>query len=263
MPNSTVLVQKIRTETPDSGLFKRHTHDKYELFCFLEGHARYLVEDAVYQLHPGDIILIKKSQVHSLLLDSQSPYERLVVHFDAEVLSPEGRALLVDFWEFGGSGEYSYFPAQAFPDRNWLYYLRQMYQMQDNWGIACGYLTVLLQELHDALSEIRKPGNDSRNVIPEVIRYINTHLTESLNVDLLCREFYISRAQLNRNFRKITGSSVWGYVITKRLLLARELLKMGESPTVVCNKVGFRDYSPFYRAYKAQFGISPKQEYIR
>ena len=57
----------------------------------------------------------------------------------------------------------------------------------------------------------------------------------------------------------MTSCSVWDYVVLKRLLYAKALLGNGETPAAACAKCGFRDYSPFFRAYKAQFGVSPKE----
>ena len=48
------------TEKPDLSLFKRHTHDNYEIFCFLSGDAKYFVEGNTYDLKQNDILIIKK-----------------------------------------------------------------------------------------------------------------------------------------------------------------------------------------------------------
>ena len=59
----------------------------------------------------------------------------------------------------------------------------------------------------------------------------------------------------------MTGSSMWAYIKRKRLLLAKELLTGGENPYLVYEKCGFNEYSSFYRAYKAEFGVSPKEDH--
>ena len=74
---------------------------------------------------------------------------------------------------------------------------------------------------------------------------------------------FISKSQLNRKFRNVTGSTVWEYITAKRLILAKELLVRGEKPTSVYTKCGFNDYTSFYRAYKTKFLHSPKNDYIK
>lgn len=77
---------------------------------------------------------------------------------------------------------------------------------------------------------------------------------------MISEKFYISKSQLNRKFKRITGSTVWEYILTKRLIFAKELLQNGEHPTTVYLKSGFKDYCSFFRAYKIKFGVSPKND---
>jgi AraC-like DNA-binding protein len=41
--------------------------------------------------------------------------------------------------------------------------------------------------------------------------------------------------------------------------MARELLRENKQITEVCNLCGFGDYSNFIRAFKKEFGMSPKK----
>ena len=58
--------QKTCTKKPDVSLFNKHTHDNYEIFCFLSGDAKYFIEGTIYDLKPNDILIIKKSDIHCL-----------------------------------------------------------------------------------------------------------------------------------------------------------------------------------------------------
>lgn len=94
----------------------------------------------------------------------------------------------------------------------------------------------------------------------DIIDFLNEHMYEPLSLDGICDRFYMSKSHLNRKFKLMTGSTVWEYITAKRLLSAKELLQLGEPPTKVFSKCGFNDYSSFFRAYKAKFGLSPKNE---
>ena len=104
---------------------------------------------------------------------------------------------------------------------------------------------------------IKTQENSSREII-DIVKYINNHLSEELSLDIICDRFFISKSHINRKFKKVIGSTVWEYINIKRLLLAKELLHNGISPTNVYLKCGFKDYCTFFRAYKAKFGVSPK-----
>ena len=94
----------------------------------------------------------------------------------------------------------------------------------------------------------------------EVITYINEHLSEELSLELLSGHFYLSKPQLSRRFKQMTGTSIWEYIIIKRLMQARRLIRSGEQVMIAAQQCGFRDYSAFYRAYKGRYGRSPQEE---
>lgn len=260
MSESFAIASTKRTESPALGILEMHTHDTYEIFLFLEGDADYHVEGAVYQLNPGDILVTKKAESHSLMIKTQAPYERMVVRFNAEAILGDRQSLLCSFLDDRPLGQHNLYPAALFADKCWAYYIQKMCAHKRDQSYVQLYLTVLLNELYEAYPQICRTELQRKDLVSEVIDYINNHYSEPISVNTLCSEFYISRAQLNRRFRKRTGSSVWEYVVAKRLLCAKALLENGETPASACIKCGFNDYSPFYRAYKARFGVSPKAD---
>lgn len=259
MAQPNITASRTRTEIPDLEKFNMHTQEVYEIYCFLEGDADYFVEGTVYALKSGDILVLKKAEAHSLLIHSLCPYERIVIHFAAEGIAEEQRAFLCQFLDSRPLGRNNRYPASLFKNTHWQYYMKQIYTTHDPVRRQI-YLTTFLYELWDAYPKICGSENTEKNPITDVIGYINDNLTETLSLELLCNEFFMSKAQLNRKFKKATGSTVWEYIMTKRLLLAREYLQDGEAPTQVCTKSGFNDYCSFYRAYKAKFGSSPKAD---
>ena len=254
-----VDAKKTYTENPDTNAFQMHTHDGYEVYCFLSGKAKYFVEGTVYPLRPGDILIMKKAESHTLLLLKDQPYERIAIHFSADAIIGEGRDKLLSFMNERPLGKSNRFPAAIFKDKNWLYYLSSACDTDDIEKQKL-YLTVLISELCDSASDIR-PDSEARDNISEVIAYINSHLSDDISLDSICSVFHTSRSHTNRKFRQMTGSSMWEYIKRKRLLMAKELLLGGESPYRVYEKCGFNEYSSFYRAYKSEFGVSPKENH--
>lgn len=250
------------TAPPDTKKFVMHTHETYEIYCFLSGDADYYVEGTVYPLRSGDILIMKKAEAHSLLIKSPVPYERVVIHFNTDALIAEGQALqrLLHFLDDRPLGKCNRYAAGLFPDTHWHYYLEQIHASEDM-NLRRAYLTVLVSELSCADTALTGEQEKESDLVTRVIHYINSHLTEEITLEQISRAFYLSKAQLNRRFKKATGSTVWEYVQTKRLFLARELLQKGQPPTAVCSASGFRDYCTFYRAYRNAFGVSPKTHF--
>lgn len=250
---------KSYTQKPSLNDFHMHTHDNYEIYCFLSGAAKYFVEGNIYNLKPGDILIIQKAEVHSLLINADTPYERIYINFNHDALLGENTAEALSFLDNKPLGKNNRYSASKFKDMHWMYYLEKICSTEDIYEKRL-YLTVLVRELHNHYPEICEDVS-YHDSISDIIEYINLHLTEQISLETVCKHFFLSKSHLNRKFKRMTGSTVWKYVLNKRLLFAKELLQNGEHPTAVHIKSGFNDYCSFFRAYKSKFGVSPKNDY--
>ena len=81
---------------------------------------------------------------------------------------------------------------------------------------------------------------------------------EEFEIHQLCRQMAMSRAQLYRKFKALTGKSVFEYLRTLRLHKAKELLLTSTlNVTQVCYDVGFNNLSHFSRIFTEEFGRKP------
>ncbi len=247
------------TEKPNLDLFKRHTHDNYEIFCFLSGNAKYFVEGNIYDLKPNDILIIKKSETHALLIRSPAPYCRYVINFNATALPESQRQSFISILDNKPLGKFNRIPAGEFEKNMWLHYIDNIVQAE-SFDVKQLYLTVLLKELCRNISKT-EDKNDPATKDENLIEYINRKLMTLSSLDEICEHFYVSKTHLNRKFKAITGSTVWDYIVAKRLIIAKDMLASGWKPKAVSEKCGYLEYSAFYRAYKAQFGVSPRDDY--
>ena len=95
--------------------------------------------------------------------------------------------------------------------------------------------------------------------LQKVNRIIEENLQESeFGVNELCQAMALSRPQLFRKLKALTGRSIVAYLRTARLLKAREILKSGNhSISEIAFKVGFNDPLYFSRAFSQEFGLPP------
>lgn len=261
MENCFLEARKNYTASPDTSMFYMHTHEMYEIFCFLSGDARYYVEGSVYQLKPGDVLVMKKAEAHSLLIDSIRPYERIVINFDINAYLGEDREKIEKFLDRRPLGTGNLYSGSHRKDLPWRYYLTKICTEESKAGKRL-YLSVLLNEMYSVGLPEPEENNLKDNFI-EIVAYINDNLFEHIDLSVICQRFYISKTQLNRKFRKLIGTTVWEYITTKRLLQAKALLQKGTQPNQVYLKCGFNDYTSFYRAYKLHFGVNPRTDYVR
>jgi len=107
--------------------------------------------------------------------------------------------------------------------------------------------------------KLDSPGSAVYNVLG----YINEHYHEDLSLDHLANKFFISKYHLSREFQRLVGTSVHRYIVQKRLVMAKQMLSTGKPSSEVYQTCGFGDYSNFYRAFKAEYQISPKDYALR
>ncbi len=105
-----------------------------------------------------------------------------------------------------------------------------------------------------------KQEADETDSVEKVANYIDTHLDSDLSVSALAGMAFLSADHLTRSFKKRYGKTVSEYIMSKRMQLARELLRDSRlTITMVAGKVGFSSYSHFTGQFKKCFGMTPRE----
>lgn len=249
---------------PDPEYFSMHAHEVNEVLVILSGKATMLVEGNEYDLFPGAVLLMRAGESHKLIPCTDEPYERIAIRFDPSVLAsldPE-KELLIPFRErrLGSGNLFRLCSLEGI-----LPSLMELNETSSSYHIRLSVIAFLGSLLLEASNlHIQKDRNfrerEELGKNYEMIEYVNQNLAGDLSLDAISARFFLSKSQLSRSFKKATGSTLWDYVLIKRLLLARSLIREGESITGACEKSGFKEYSSFYRAYRKRFGVSPNQD---
>mgnify|MGYP005878117949 CR=1 FL=1 len=71
--------------------------------------------------------------------------------------------------------------------------------------------------------------------------------------------FYISRFHIAREFKRQTGQTLHSYIIKTKLDLCCHYIEQGRPITEVYRLGGFGGYNHFFRAFKQEYGMTPKQ----
>lgn len=105
-------------------------------------------------------------------------------------------------------------------------------------------------------------GSRHHLMLDEVFLFIQAHLTEELTLERLEKEFFVSREHIAREFKRQTGQTVHRYIVKARLDRCCTLIEQGLPLTEVYKTSGFGGYNHFFRAFKKEYGMTPK-EYFR
>jgi YesN/AraC family two-component response regulator len=116
------------------------------------------------------------------------------------------------------------------------------------------------QQQKDKVEEAKVKGNDEL-LMERIMKVVNKHLSDSdFSVDTLTTEVGISRTQLHRKMKEMTGLPVSEFIRNIRLEQAARLLEEQKiNVTQVAYTVGFNNPAHFSTVFKKQFGISPTE----
>lgn len=243
-----------------------HSHSFYELlYCRNTCGAEYLVGSDRYSLRSGDIILIAPGVSHRPMLPEYmaEPYCRDVLWISTEFMEhlqgvfqltvPQKNysSLLRTAgtrWEFLGE----LFQAGV----------REAEEREPGWEMAVvgntvnilSFLTRALLDRNTHPMKAEKP-----ELLDRIIAYVSANLEEKITLSEVARQFYVSESTISQLFRKKMDVSFYRYVTQRRLIAAKTFIEEGMQLEEVSRKCGFADYSVFYRAFRQQFGISPRQ----
>lgn len=247
-----------------------HHHDFYEIYYFISGDVTFNVESKQYMLVPGDILLINPTELHQPKFGKiNQPYERIVLWMSKTYLNKfkteninlgecfepidQNHSNLLRISTQSQISIFNLLKLLIFEDE------KKIYGSEILTSCYLGQILVEVNRLIKETPHTYQPHDKSAAFVTEVVSFINDHYQEKITLDSLAAKFYMSKYHLSHEFNRIVGTSVYRYIIQKRLSIAKHMLFENVSPMDVYQKCGFGDYANFYRAFKSEYGISPKE----
>jgi len=264
---SSQFVNTHRDITYSGQIVSLHSHTYLEiLYCHTGANVEYLVGSDRYKLQKGDIILLAPGVSHRPIMPEvmTEPYIRDVLWVNPDFLasleqifprtsvSNKNRSALIRTqntqWAFLGE----LFQAGV----------QEEEQKKEGWeaivlGNTLKILAYLDRAYTDRNTDILKA--EKPELLDKVTAYIENHYSDHITVDELAHKFYVSSSAISHLFKQKMGLSLYHYITQRRLISAKNLISAGIPLEHVATQVGFSDYSTFYRAFKQEYGISPRQ----
>ena len=245
--------------------YEVHDHSAVEVLLTLEGAVTYTVQDMIYQVRKGEVLIVPPDTPHSLSMEEGSSRYLFLFEPDAVMTMQDVKSMAMYFnkpFHLRDSSE------AHVRIRELLIQAREIYEKQDlMWNTVC-YSSILriyaiLGQRY--LSGIRPRAEDTiRNmdseVITAVMTYINNHYREELSLEDVAQFAGFSRYYFSRSFKRQTGYSFKDYLCQKRLQVAMDLLIRSDlSMRGVAVESGFGSVATFNRVFREKKGCTPTQ----
>ncbi|MBD2867670.1 helix-turn-helix transcriptional regulator [Paenibacillus arenilitoris] len=247
-----------------------HTHSHYEIYYFHSGKANYLINDRIYVLEPGDLLLMHGMTLHRAHIDPNVAYHRTTLHFDPYyfqqfIQSSFAGDLLAPFRQLQNvrlrlRGE-DQAEAEASLEKLVRLYDRKDSFSQQRFQAHLLDLLILINQLCEQplKAKISFPTSKERHV-QSVISYLEGHYQEDITLESLQEELHLSKYYLAKTFKEVTGSTIFQFLMQRRIYQAKIALIGEDKPiTDIGYEVGFKHPSHFSRAFKLQTALTPEQ----
>ena len=244
-----------------------HTHDHHEIYMLLDGSVNYFVENVCYPMVPGDLLLFSKQEIHKAINTGGQPFSRLVIHINPAFVNPfctKNTNLLSCFHRRPGTRNPVLLSAAGQEELLTMAgTLNQALKNQNEYGNDLTVLTTVIQILLLINKAWQGSGPALTAAKPHrtqaIMDYIDRNLTAPLTLASIADALSLDKYYLSHLFKSETESSIFQYILIKRIALAKELLLDGQTVSEACHRSGFNDYSNFIRTFKQSTGCTPGQ----
>ncbi|MCM1184865.1 MAG: AraC family transcriptional regulator [Roseburia sp.] len=280
---SDIAISRVRHESYFE-MKKEHYHTYYEFYYLLSGSRKFFLNNKIYHVNSGDLVVIPKGEIHRTSFVSEGVHERIALCFSDEAVSALkneiGEAAFREcFRDYRIS-----IPANRREYLEGLFdrllaeaYLRDK---EDDDGLSEALCRRYCEEIilfvircqRHAMSE-RAGGGEHTDIsgrqgrmeqpdteMESAALYMSRHYYENITLKKMADFCCMSESHFSKRFRQQTGFGFKEYLNEVRMRNACELLaNTCKSVTEIASLCGFMDSNYFGDAFKKKKGMSPRQ----
>ena len=252
-----------------------HWHECLEISFVKSGTGRYMIEDRVYDMEPGDIIILNNIEPHYLEVGSDGMHQPVIVFDPSFIWSCEGSSLdrryLKPFFERGSDfrNKLDASSPQTAEIRLHLEAIQREYMDKDeSYQLMIKarlllILTYLIRYYRDK-SKSYTPGEVNKRLnllkIQDALEYISLNYCSEIKLGIVSETVHMSPQYFSTIFKKYTGSSFVDYVNKLRVNQAIGMLRgSNKKITHIAMECGFNNTATFNEIFRKITGKTPSQ----
>lgn len=228
-----------------------HVHAECEIYINLSGDVSFMVENSIYPIDPGNVIITRPFEYHHCIYHSKAEHKHYWILFQ-----PGDNKRYLDLFFDRMSGQKNRLCLSAEDQVELISLCNRMLEK------PMDEVEVIL--LFFKLISLLQNGSAEDSVLPlhqvnirTALHYISEHFHEQITVQQLAEVTHTSINTLERSFKQHLGVTPSSYLRKKRLSNALRLLSEGYSVTEAAENSGFGDYSSFIQLFRKAYGITP------
>ena len=245
-----------------------HMHDYYEFYFPVAGEIAMEINGKRTPLSHRDVVAVPPYTSHRALTSSERSYCRYIFWISAAYLN-RLRSEDPDCWYITEAAEKNQKFIHHFSENEYAVIQSKILRlMEEDRSSRFGsdvFVTLCIRDLLLTISRLAyeqdhpKKTEAQKDVFQGIVEYIEQHLDEDLSLSKIGKVFFLSKYHIAHLFQDRIGVSVHQYILKKRLERCAVDIASGKSISRVYSDHGFNDYSSFYRAFKKEYFISPKE----
>jgi AraC-like DNA-binding protein len=251
----------------DNCICSYHKHDYLEIKYVLAGEAEYNIENKLYKVKKGDVIILNPGINHIERLIPEKDFSELVIGINNICIRNLDKGLLIS------NDRYPVIKVKQFKE-DFDVCIREILREQDL-GLT-GYtlmlkilimklVVILLREFTflEAVSDSNQlffESNDRAVIVKTINEYINENYMKDISLDKISKKTYLSPIYISKEFKDETGESPINHLIKFRLCIAVKLME-DDSISIknIANMVGYHDAYYFSKLFKKYYKMSPTE----
>ena len=239
----------------ETGTSWPHYHSLYEIYFLEEGNCTYIIDNRVYNVQSGDIVIIPDGIIQHTIYDNIR-HSRILINCASDYIPASIRSSI-------STGNYLFRnPFVAEEAGNILEKIENEYKLKDSFSteiITCHTHSLFFLLMRNTESCVIV--DDCNRIIEQAVAYIKENFSSDITLSSMAKMFCVSPEHFSRLFKKETGLGFSKYLNSLRLQYAEQLLRSAERQNItgIAEICGFEDSNYFSKKFKEAYGISPKK----
>jgi AraC-like DNA-binding protein len=232
--------------------FPKHFHDKYGLGLIDRGAQMSASGRGPVEAVAGDVISVNPGEIHDGTPIGDRGREWRMLYFDPVVVN----ALCADLFE-GAGGTFEFHHPVMSNTRRKAAMQAVFHALASGGKDAATSIEESLIGLFGMIATGAKDRPKASSGVARAIMRIDDDPASAVSLGDLAGDAGLSRFQLLRSFRSVTGLTPHAYQVQRRLALARRLIAAGTPLAHAAFETGFADQSHMTREFSRRFGVTP------